>query len=94
MPYPRFRWVLANKLAGAPHPAKVGGLARVVDFLREQGIGAIVNVHDKRLRPNPSRLGFRTLWVSTPYFRPPPDLPRIIEFIDNELAADFLPRHS
>jgi atypical dual specificity phosphatase len=87
-PYPRFRWLVPDRLAGAPHPDLYDGLTAVAPFLRAQGVGAIVTLYDTPLAPDPASLGFRSLFVETPDFRPPPDLPRILAFIDAEIAAE------
>jgi atypical dual specificity phosphatase len=83
--YPRFNWLVRGKLAGAPHPDLYQGLATVAPFLRGQGIGGIVTLFDSPLQPNAEDLGFRYLFVQTPEFRPPPDLPGIVSFIDAQL---------
>jgi Polymorphic toxin system, DSP-PTPase phosphatase len=86
MEYPRFKWLVPGKIAGAPHPDLFDGLAAVAPFLRSQGIAAIVTLFDRPLQPNPESLGFRSLFVDTPNFRPPPDLPRILAFMEDVLA--------
>ena len=83
--YTRFRWLVPGKLAGAPHPNLSNGLAVVAPFLRIQGIGAIVTLYDSALAPSPEEFGFRSLFVETPDFRPPPDLDHILGFIAAQL---------
>ncbi len=82
--YQRFKWLAPGKLAGGPHPDLFDGLANVAPFLRNQGIGAILTVCDKPIAPDPEELGFRYLFVETPNFRPPPDLPALLQFILEE----------
>lgn len=86
--YPRFHWLVCGKLAGAPHPDLWGGLPVVAEFLRWQGIGAIVTLYGQPLHPEPETLGFRSLFVRTPDFRPPPDLQQILAFIDAQHRED------
>lgn len=83
--YTRFRWLVPGKLAGAPHPNISGGVAMVAPFLRTQGVGAIITLYDTALVPSPEEFGFRSLFVETPDFRPPPDLDRILGFIAAQL---------
>ena len=83
--YTRFRWLVPGKLAGAPHPNLSDCLAAVAPFLRTQGVGAIITLYDTALVPSPEELGFRSLFVETPDFRPPPDLGRILSFIAAQL---------
>ena len=83
--YPRFNWLEYSKVAGAPHPDLNGGLRAVTPFLRGQGIGGIVTLFDKPLEPNPEELGFQYLFVLTPDYQPPRDLPRIIAFIEAQV---------
>lgn len=42
--YPRFKWLVPGRIAGAPHPDLSGGLVAMAPFLRAQGIGAIVTL--------------------------------------------------
>jgi atypical dual specificity phosphatase len=84
--YPRFRWFSAGKLAGAPHPELYGGLLALTPFLRNQGVNDIITLSDKPLEINPEHFGFGYLFVETPDFRPPPNLERIVEFIDTQVS--------
>lgn len=84
--YPRFNWLEDSKVAGAPHPDLNGGLRAVAPFLRGQGISGILTLFDRPLEPNPEELGFQYLFVPTPDFRPPPNLPRIITFIEAQVG--------
>ena len=84
--YPRFNWLEDGKVAGAPHPDLNEGLRAVAPFLRSQGIGGILTLFDKPLEPNPEELGFQYLFVLTPDFRPPPNLPRIVTFIEAQVG--------
>lgn len=84
--YPRFKWLVRGKLAGAPHPDLCEGLPALASFLRGQGIGAVVTLFDKPLEPSAEEFGFRYLFVHTPDFRPPPDLSRILAFIEAQIA--------
>ena len=84
--YPRFKWLVASKIAGAPHPDLFGGLPMVAPFLREQGIGGIVTLCERPLEPNVESLGFAYLFSETPDFRPPSDLPRILAFMDSQVG--------
>ena len=52
----------------------------------EDCIGGIVTLFDKPLEPNPEELGFQYLFVPTPDFRPPPNLPRIVTFIEAQVG--------
>ena len=83
--YPRFKWLVAGQIAGAPHPDLSGGLHTVASFLREQRIGGIVTLFERPLEPNVESLGFDYLFVETPDFRPPSDLPRIFAFMDMQV---------
>jgi protein-tyrosine phosphatase len=83
--YPRFKWLVPRRIAGAPHPDLSGGLVAMVPFLRAQGVGAIVTLLDKPLEPNPAELGFQYLFVETPNFRPPPDLGIVLTFMEAQL---------
>lgn len=83
--YARFRWLVPGKLAGAPHPNLSGGLVAVMSFLCAQGIGAVLTLYGQALEPSPEAFGFRTLFVETPDFRPPPDFNRILGFIAAQL---------
>ena len=83
--YPRFNWLEAGRVAGAPHPDLNEGLRAVAPFLRSQGIGSIVTLFDKPLEPHPEELGFQYLFVPTPNFRPPPNLSRIVAFIEAQV---------
>ena len=83
--YPRFNWLVPGKLAGGPHPDLCGGLPSVAAFLKSEGVGGIVTLFERPLVPNPEELGFQYLFVETANFRPPPDLPRIVAFINAEL---------
>ena len=82
MEYPRFKWLVASKIAGAPHPDLFGGLQTVAPFLREQGVGGIVTLFDRPLEPNVESFGFGYLFAETPDFGPPPDLPQILAFME------------
>ena len=84
--YPRFNWLVPDRIAGAPHPDLHGGLTALAGFLRERGVGGIVTLYDRPLEPDPESLGFHYLFVETADFRPPPDLPRILGFIDTEIS--------
>jgi atypical dual specificity phosphatase len=81
MEYPRFKWLVPGRIAGAPHPDLFNGLSALAPFLRSQRVVAIVTLCDRPLQPNPEHLGFRSLFVETPDFRPPPDLSGILAFI-------------
>jgi len=83
--YPRFTWLVPGKLAGAPHPDLYQGVPALAPFLRGQGIGGIVTLLDKPLEPSPEELGFRYLFVQTPDREPPPELSKILFFIDAQL---------
>jgi atypical dual specificity phosphatase len=83
--YPRFKWLVASKIAGAPHPDLFGGLPVIASFLREQGIGGIVTLCERPLEPNVKSLGFEYLFAETPDFRPPSDLPRILAFMETQV---------
>jgi protein-tyrosine phosphatase len=83
--YPRFKWLVASKIAGAPHPDLFGGLTVVASFLREQGIGGIVTLCERPLEQNVESLGFKYLFAETPDFRPPSDLPRILAFVEMQV---------
>jgi atypical dual specificity phosphatase len=83
--YPRFKWLVAGKLAGAPHPDLFGGLPVVASFLREQGIGGIVTLCERPLEPNVESLGFEYLFAETPDYRPPSDIPRILAFMETQV---------
>ncbi len=83
--YLRFKWLIPGKIAGAPHPDLCNGLSAVAPFLRSQGVAAIVTLFDRPLQPNPEDLGFRSLFVETPNYRPPPDLLRVIVFMEDVL---------
>ena len=83
--YPRFKWLVPGRIAGAPHPDLSGGLAAMTPFLRAQGVGAIITLFEKPLEPNPAELGFRYLFVETPNFRPPPDLGIVLAFIEAQI---------
>ncbi|HEV2913724.1 MAG TPA: dual specificity protein phosphatase family protein [Pyrinomonadaceae bacterium] len=83
--YPRFKWLVASKIAGAPHPDLFGGLQIVASFLREQGIGGIVTLCERPLEPNAESLGFANLFAETPDFRPPSDFPRILAFMEAQV---------
>ena len=83
--YPRFKWLVPGRIAGAPHPDLSGGLVAVAPFLRAQGIGAIITLFEKPLEPNPAELGFQYLFVETPNFRPPSDLGSVLAFIETQL---------
>jgi atypical dual specificity phosphatase len=83
--YPRFKWFVAGQIADAPHPDLSGGLQTLASFLREQGIGGIVTLCERPLEPNVESLGFDSLFVETPDFRPPSDLARILAFIDTQV---------
>ena len=83
--YPRFKWLVPGKIAGAPHPDLSGGLVATAPFLRAQGVGAIITLFEKPLKPNPVELGFQYLFVETPNFRPPPDLGNVLAFIEAQL---------
>lgn len=85
--YARFKWLIPGQLAGAPHPDLSDGLAAVAPFLRAQGVGTIVTLYDKPLAPSPEEFGFRSLFVETPDFRPPPDLDQVIAFISSQLQG-------
>jgi Polymorphic toxin system, DSP-PTPase phosphatase len=76
------------------HPVKNRGssasdlcneLSAVAPFLRSQVVAAIVTLFDRPLQPNPEDLGFRSLFVETPNYRPPPDLLRVIVFMEDVL---------
>ena len=84
--YPRFNWLEDTKAAGAPHPDLYEGLRAVAPFLRGQGIGGIVTLFDKPLEPNPEELGFQYLFVLTPDFQPPHNLPEIIAFLETQVT--------
>jgi atypical dual specificity phosphatase len=84
--YPRFKWFLPSKIAGAPHPDLYGGLMVLAPFLRNQGVNDIITLSDKPLEPNPEQFGFGYYFVETPDFRPPPDLERIVTFIDTRVG--------
>lgn len=86
--YPRFNWLVPGKIAGAPHPDLYDGLPAVAAFLRAQGVGGIVTLFDKPLEPNAEELGFHYLFVETPDFSPPPDLARILAFVDARLEQN------
>ena len=86
--YPRFNWLEAGRVAGAPHPDLNEGLRAVAPFLRSQGIGSIITLFDKSLEPNPEDLGFQYLFVSTPNFQPPPNLLRIVTFIEAQVGQN------
>jgi hypothetical protein len=83
--YPRFRWLVPGKIAGAPHPDLYDGLPALIPFLRKSHVGCIISVCDRPLEPSPEVLGFSYLFVETPDFRPPPDLPRILAFMEEEV---------
>ncbi len=83
--YERFKWLAPGKLAGGPHPDLYDGLVNVAPFFRSQGIGAILSVYDKPLTPDPGEFGFRYLFAETPNFRPPQDLPPLLQFIHEEV---------
>jgi atypical dual specificity phosphatase len=83
--YPRFKWLVVSKIAGAPHPDLSGGLPVVASFLREQGIGGIVTLCEQPLKPNAESLGFEYLFAETPDFRPPSDFPRILAFMETQM---------
>ena len=83
--YPRFRWLAAGKIAGAPHPDLVGGIEAVASFLREQGIGSIVSLCERPLRANVESMGFSYLFAETPDLRPPMDLQRILGFMEMQV---------
>lgn len=80
--YPRFKWLVPGKIAGAPHPDLFGGLPMLASFLREQGIGGIVTLYERPLELDVESLGFEYLFAETPDFRPPSDLPRILAFME------------
>jgi atypical dual specificity phosphatase len=84
--YPRFKWLVTNKVAGAPHPDLFGGLPVVASFLREQGIGSIVTLCERPLEPNAQSLGFKYLFAETPDFRPPSDFLPILAFMEAQVA--------
>jgi atypical dual specificity phosphatase len=83
--YPRFKWLVPGKIAGAPHPDLFGGLPMVASFLREQGIGGIVTLYERPLVLDVESPGFEYLFAETPDFRPPSDLPRILAFIETQV---------
>lgn len=83
--YPRFKWLVPGKIAGAPHPDLFGGLPMVSSFLREQGIGGIVTLCEQPLEPSVESLGFEYLFAETPDFRPPSGLPRILAFMETQV---------
>jgi atypical dual specificity phosphatase len=83
--YPRFKWLVPGKIAGAPHPDLSGGLVAMAPFLHVQGVGAIITLFEKPLEPNPVELGFQYLFVETPNFRPPTDLGIVLSFIETQL---------
>ena len=83
--YPRFKWLVPGKLAGAPHPELYGGLSALAPILLQQGVGAIVTLSDQALEPDPERLGFHYLFVQTPDFRPPPNLQEVLSFIEAQV---------
>jgi atypical dual specificity phosphatase len=86
--YPRFGWLIPGRVAGAPHPDLYDGLGALAPFLRNQRIGAIVTLYQEPLAPSAETFGFSSLYVETPDFRPPPDLPRILAFVAEQLAQD------
>lgn len=85
--YDRFQWLVPGKLAGGPHPDIFDGLPSAAPFLRSQGIGSIVTLYDSPLAPPPEDFGFQHLFVETPNFRPPPDLPLVLDFIASEIES-------
>jgi hypothetical protein len=48
--YPRFKWLVPGRIAGAPHPDLSGGLVAMAPFLRAQGVGAIITRAEKGSR--------------------------------------------
>lgn len=86
--YPRFKWLVPGRIAGAPHPDLSGGLVAMAPFLRTQGVGAILTLFEKPLEPNPTDLGFQYLCVETPNFRPPPDLGIVLAFMEAQLERN------
>ncbi len=84
--YPRFNWLVPGKVAGAPHPDLYGGLPGVASFLRGVGVGSIISLYDQPLQPNPEELGFRYLFIETLNYQPPPDLPRLLDFMEAEVG--------
>ena len=86
----RFAWCVPGVLAGGPHPDRMGGVAALIEELRDQGIGAILSVYEAPLNePELAALGLRYLWQPTPNFTPPPDLAAACRFIDDGRAAGF-----
>jgi atypical dual specificity phosphatase len=79
--YQRFQWLIPGRLAGGPHPDLFDGLGTVQGFFRAQGIGAIVTAYHEPLRPDPTSLGFRALFLETADFYPP-DLVAATRFIE------------
>ena len=89
-PYNRFRWLIEGRVAGAPHPeiGNDGGLLAVADFLREQGVGAIITLQEAPLMPDPTTLGFRYLFHQTDDLHAPSDLVGVVRFMDECLSDD------
>lgn len=78
---PRFNWLVSDKIPGAPHPDRQDGFFAVALFLRAHGIRGVITVCERPLAPSSAELGFLYLFVETPDFRRPADLPQILAFV-------------
>lgn len=85
----RFRWLIPGQLAGSPHPDLFGGLHALKPFIRNNGVRAIVTLGTEPLDPTPESVGLRGYFSHTENYRPPPDLPEILDFIDDCIDRDL-----